>query len=127
MSDMSITTRDGVTAYEPGARIFGEAYWRMDEPVHSIEARLLWYTEGKGTMDSAVVQTVVFNRPAQEETRPFEVTLPIEPYSCSGKLISILWTIELVALPTKENIRLPLTMGPGGREITLGPVKPDVA
>ena len=125
MSDMNITTRDGNTAFEPGSQIFGEAFWRMDEPAESIEARLLWHTEGKGSMDSAVVQTATFDRPAQEETRPFEMTLPIEPYSCSGKLVSILWVIELVALPTKENIRLPLTMGPGGREIVLGTVKTD--
>lgn len=127
MSEMSITPRDGVTAFEPGGRIFGEACWRMDEQADSIEARLLWHTEGKGSMDSAVVQTVTFDRPAIEEARPFEMTLPIEPYSCSGKLVSILWTIELVSLPTKENIRLPLTMGPGGREVTLGAAKPGEA
>lgn len=127
MSEMSITLRDGVAAFEPGARILGEVHWRMDEPADSIEARLFWYTEGKGTRDNAVVQAVTFHRPAQEETRPLEITLPIEPYSCSGKLVSILWAIELVALPTKENARLPLTMGPGGREIVLGMVKTDAA
>ena len=125
MSDMNITPHDGGAAFEPGGRISGEVYWRMDEQADSIEARLLWYTEGKGSMDSAVVQTVAFDHPAMEETRPFEMTLPIEPYSCSGKLVSILWAVELVALPTMENIRLSLTMGPGGREIVLGTVKPD--
>ena len=95
----------------------------MDETAEYIEARLLWYTEGKGSMDSAVVQTATFDGPAQEETRAFEMTLPIEPYSCSGKLVSILWAIELVALPTRENIRLPLTMGPEGKEIVLGTVE----
>ena len=45
--------------------------------------------------------------------------LPPAPYSFSGKLISLIWAVEVVAEGIKEASRLEFTLSPDGREITL--------
>lgn len=117
MTEMAIEMKDGVTGFEPGATVHGRATWLMDGHVESLEARLMWHTVGMGTRDRAVAQTVTFHKPLQQETRSFEMRLPVEPYSCSGKLVSIVWLIELVALPSEENVNQTIVIGPGGKEV----------
>ena len=81
--------------------------------------RLFWFTRGKGTEDAAVVDTLRFETPQAEEARPFRFVLPEAPYSVSGKLISLVWALELVAEPSREVDRLELVVAPGGREVLL--------
>jgi len=68
-----------------------------------------------------VVETVRFEPPLPEEARPFRFLAPAEPYSFSGKLISLLWALEVVALPGHESARLDLTISPTGKEVLLNP------
>jgi hypothetical protein len=83
----------------PGETVSGRAAWSLDvdegEPA-SAELRLFWYTNGKGTEDVGVVETLTFDRPQRSEQRPFRLALPLEPYSFSGTLISLIWALELV-------------------------------
>jgi hypothetical protein len=120
MSQLKLATRDNQTVFRPGEEIQGAAGWQLDPPPKSVEVRLFWYTRGKGTEDAAIAQTVRFDHPKPEEARPFQFTVPEAPYSFSGKLISLIWALELVAEPGRESTRLELVVSPSGKEIQLG-------
>ena len=122
MTELTIATSEDRTAYQPGEEVMGDVHWKLDKPEGVLELRLFWFTRGKGVEDAGVVETVRFDRPQQEETRTFRFRLPDSPYSFSGKLISLVWALELVAEPAKDVHRLEITMAPGGKEIQLGSV-----
>lgn len=119
MSKLKISLKEDRTRFEPGDEIAGAVGWRLDAAPKSAELRLFWFTQGKGTQDVEVVDTVRFDNPGLEEARPFRFRLPESPFSCSGKLISILWALELVVESSKESTRADLVVGPGGREVML--------
>ena len=56
---------------------------------------------------------------AQAGERDFSIRVPNVPYSFSGKLITLAWAIELVALPGGETERLDLVIGPQPVEVDL--------
>lgn len=127
MSELKIAVRDNVTRFLPGDEVVAIASWRLDRAPKSIEARLFWFTRGKGTQDVGVVETVRFDRPLLEETRPARFRLPEAPHSFSGKLVSLIWALELVAEPSGESTRLELTVSPTGEEIVLHPAPPSTS
>ena len=47
------------------------------------------------------------------------MTLPAGPYSFSGRLISLIWALELVAEPGNHVARVEITLGPDGQEVVL--------
>lgn len=122
MTDLRIAIHGNRTAFEPGEVLEGTVRWRLDPTETRCELRLFWFTRGKGSPDVEVVNSLVFDQPAEEETRPFRFTLPTEPYSVSGQLVSLVWALELIATPGKENTRLELVVAPHGREVLLHPV-----
>jgi hypothetical protein len=124
---VTIETTDGRRAFRPGDRIEGTASWYLERQPGSVELRLFWYTQGKGTQDVEIVQTVPFESPGAVDSRAFSVELPVAPYSFSGKLISLIWALEVVAEPGGETGRLELTVSPTGVEILLRPDLPDHA
>ena len=119
MNNLKIGLRDERKSFQPGEELTGAAGWELDKAPESIEVRLLWFTQGKGTEDVTVVNTVRFEAPKAAEARPFQFRLPPAPYSFSGKLISLLWAVELVALPKKQSARAAFVMAPGGKEVVL--------
>jgi hypothetical protein len=119
MNELKIMLRDGQTAFVPGETLVGGAGWNFVDAPRRIEARLFWRTRGKGTEDVEVVSTVAFEAPMASEARPFEFKLPNGPYSFSGRLISVIWGIELLAPPFSETARVEFVMAPDGREIIL--------
>ncbi len=116
---LRIETRDSQTQFRPGEEIIGTVSWLLDESPEAIELRLFWYTQGKGTQDISLIESIRFDHPAQQERRPFRIRLPEAPYSFSGKLISLVWALELVELPSKDVERLDITLSPTGAEIVL--------
>ena len=119
MSQFKLGTRDNRTNFRPGDEITGAAGWQLDQPATAIEVRLFWYTKGKGTEDARVLDSVRFASPPLEGAQPFRFIAPGEPYSFSGKLVSLLWALELVAEPGNQATRLDLTISPTGTEILL--------
>jgi hypothetical protein len=119
MNQLKLGTRDNRTEFRPGDEIAGAAGWQLDQPPKSAEVRLFWYTRGKGTEDVSVVDTVRFDNPQREEARPFRFTAPAEPYSFSGRLISLVWALELVIEPGKESARFEFTLSSTGKEVLL--------
>ncbi|HEX8296500.1 MAG TPA: hypothetical protein VF593_09385 [Chthoniobacteraceae bacterium] len=124
MNQLQIGLREEKRCFSLGEEIGGAVLWEMERAPAKAELRLLWFTRGKGTEDIAVVEIVRFEAPQLGDTRPFSLRAPEAPYSFSGKLISLLWALELVLEPGGHCERVELTIAPGGEEIELPqPVK----
>ena len=119
MITLKIDTEDDRSQFEPGEVLNGNVAWSCDQTPQFLELRLFWFTRGKGTEDVGVVQCVKFEKPLQQESRPFQFKLPDSPYSFSGTLISLIWAVDLLALPTEDVVRREFEMGPGKREVKL--------
>lgn len=116
---LQIGLRENRRAFHPGEELAGAVLWEVDQPPRQAELRLLWFTRGKGTEDLSVVETVHFDAPQAGDTRPFQLRAPEAPHSFSGKLISLLWALELVLDPGDHCERVELVIAPDGREILL--------
>ena len=119
MSDLNIQISGGKTQFLPGEEIKGRITWRLNPKDHALELRLFWFTQGKGTSDVGIVGKIPFENPLREGGSDFRFVLPDAPHSFSGRLISLVWALELVALKTKAAQRVEFIMGPDGGEITL--------
>jgi hypothetical protein len=116
---LEISTEGGRLAFHPGEELRGTASWSLDAPPTRVELRLFWRTEGKGSQDVGVAETLSFDGAAPEERREFRLRLPPGPYSFSGKLISLIWALELVAEPGADASCQDITVSPTGREILI--------
>lgn len=116
---LSLQTSDGGTWFKPGELIEGRASWHLDSEADAIELRLFWYTTGKGSQDVGVVRTLRTDAPEPSGHRDFSIRIPEGPYSFSGRLITLAWAIEVVALPGGETERLDLRIGPQPVEVRL--------
>ena len=119
MGRVSLQLEGGSREYEPGAQVIAIADWEFETPEESIELRLYWKTRGKGDMDTNVVQEVSFDKPEPRGQKRLGIQLPDSPYSFSGKLVSLIWTLELEAFPSEESDIVEFTLAPGGKEIML--------
>jgi hypothetical protein len=119
MSQLKIEINNGKTAFRPGEDISGIAVWQLDREPEAVEIRIFWYTLGKGTQDVAIVETVRFDNPGLQAGHPFTIQAPNGPYSFSGTLISLVWALELVVLPSKDTDRANVTISSTGSEIAL--------
>ncbi len=119
MDWLEVTIPEGRTACTAGDEIEAAAVWQLDEMPTSLELRLFWYTEGKGGRDSEIVASESIE-PTPSGHRTCRLRLPdIVPSSFSGKLISLLWAIELVAEPGERAGRIELVVSPTGHELQL--------
>lgn len=118
MSSLHLELADSKTKYRPGEAVEGVAFWELAAPPQSVEIRLFWHTQGKGTVDVEVVQSQPAPA-AQKDRRPFRFVLPAGPYSVSGTLVSIVWGVELVAEPSGESASVEIVVSPTGEEIRL--------
>ena len=119
MTDLKIELGENRTAFQPGEEVAGTVSWSADQPMQKLELRLFWFTRGKGTQDTGLVETARFEQPSQTETRSFRFRLPEAPYSFSGTLISVVWALELIVYPSKEVTRSEIQVGPQRREVHL--------
>jgi hypothetical protein len=121
--NLAIFPSDGRTAYAPGETVAGTARWELDREVDSLELRLAWETDGKGTKDSATVKSIFFDSPGLRGMLDFTFKLPDGPYSFSGKLITLSWALWLIPKKSKESGKFPIVLSPTGQEIDL--LRPD--
>jgi len=116
---MNLELVDGKTRYRPGETLEGVAFWELTEAPRSVEVRLYWQTQGKGTVDLEVVQSVPFSGIGPRDRKPFRIVLPESPYSVSGKLVSIVWGVELVSEPKGDAVNIEIVISPTGEEVRL--------
>lgn len=116
---LALGTEGGRLAFLPGETLTGAAGWSLPEAPRSAEIRLFWHTKGKGTRDVRVVATVPLDQPGASEVRPFTIALPTEPWSTDGRLVSLVWTLELVLEPGGRNVHRELVISPTGQTVPL--------
>ena len=124
MSTLKIGTYANKTNFHPGEELAGKVLFLLDKPEKAVEIRLFWYTEGRGRPDVRIVDTVRIDKPELRGEHDFKFTLPAEPYSFAGALISLNWAVELVVLPSNEAERFAFTMSPTGDTLRL--VEPQI-
>ncbi len=122
MDTLNIALHDDKTAFAPGQTVEGTIRWSLQTNPEHLEFSLFWYTAGKGTRDVGVVETARFDNPGACGSKEFAFPLPDGPYSFSGKLISLIWAVELTCRPGSETARREITLSPTGREIILSEV-----
>lgn len=115
-------------AVAPGEPLRGRVGWEMPDAPELIELRLFYFTRGRGTRDVGVIDTQTWAAPGPSGTQDFEFGLPPGPHSCSGKLVAIIWALELVLQPSGHTERTEFVYSPDWREIDLGkyPVPEDL-
>lgn len=121
MDELIIKIEDEQTAFVPGQTVRGQVRWSRPVPPKKARLVLFWYTEGKGDEDNGLVERIPFETPQALDKRTFAFQLPVGPYSFSGRLISLMWALELHI--DKEFIRKEITVSPDGHEILLGEVR----
>ena len=119
MSNLEIVLAEPSASFKPGTAVEGTARWQLESRPSEVEVRLFWFTSGKGDRDVEIVDKLAFQSAASSEDRSFRFTLPQAPYSFSGKLVSLIWAIELVVKPGNKTARVEITVAPEGREIEL--------
>ena len=83
------------------------------------ELRLFYYTSGKGSRDVETLETKSVDILSPSGSQKFEFQLPLQPYSFSGRLVSLIWALEFELLKANETERLEFTLSPSGQEIDL--------
>jgi hypothetical protein len=117
---LGLLLEDAVAAFDPGARVAGVARWDAASfAPRGMELRLIWTLQGKWERDMRIAATIPLPDPQASERRPFFATLPLAPYSFRGTLLSLEWTLELVALPGEEKTSVGLIVAPGRHAIDL--------
>lgn len=124
MQALEIELPDGRTAYSPGETLSGNAIWRLQDKPKEVMLQLVWQTQGKGSTDMDIAETIPFANPQASESRPFSIRLPDAPYTFSGQLISLIWNLELNIQPGDQSHALEIAIAPHGKEILLPRIQP---
>ena len=103
----------------PGETIDGAVSWQLDAPPRQVFLRLFWRTKGNGVEDMEVVSEILFDDPRATETRLFTMMLPQSPYSFNGKLVSLIWALELGAEGKDAAFRKDMVIAPSAQPIDL--------
>ena len=120
MTDMlHLDLHDDQHALRPGDRVEGVISWSMSKRPKSAEVVLFWFTEGKGTSDTRIIDRMLIEQPVPDDSQIFSLQLPDQPYSFSGKLISLQWAIEAIVEPGHHVQRRTLIVSPTREEINL--------
>ena len=119
MSDVSLTVAEDRRGFAPLEVIRGTASWCLEAAPDSAEVRLFYFTRGKGSRDVRVVSTASLANPLARDDRSFTFLAPEQPHSFSGRLITLVWALELVVEPGPRSCRVELVVAPAAREIRL--------
>ena len=118
MSGLRIEIDGDRRAFKTGDTLAGRVSWDVSRAT-SAELRLFWFTRGKGTEDVGLVDSLAFADPRAADERQFRFTLPREPYSFSGTLLSIVWALELIVEPGSAVERREFVLSPTEQEVVI--------
>ena len=123
---ITINLNQTPAGYAPGESIGGTVEWtELNAKTSRVEIRLIWYTEGKGDTDFAIIETITEDSPAPTGSKKFSFVAPTRPFSFSGKLISLIWAVEVVEFPSRDGAKETLTISSDRNEIMLENSFPD--
>ena len=103
----------------PGDRITVQVDWDHVARSTAIDVRLCWL------LATPAQQRVIVNAresepyPFTRGSRAFTFTLPQTPCTIHGRLMRILWLVEVVLLPTRHCVRLGFVVSPDGEAVVL--------
>ncbi|MCC7368298.1 MAG: hypothetical protein IT306_07745 [Chloroflexi bacterium] len=92
---------NGVPCFEPGQAVSGSVVVQPDRSMEcrSLTVRLIWFTEGRGNpaSDQVAETSITQGRlvPEMVVEGAFQFQLPQQPWSYSGRLVSVIWAIEV--------------------------------
>jgi hypothetical protein len=124
MDKLKIVLHEDRTVFAPRETIRGRIEWNLDANPKCLDLSLFWYTAGRGTRDVGMVHNTWFDDPGSRGARDFSFTLPEGPFSVSGKLVSVIWSIELTCSPSSETVRREIVVSPTGKAVVLGSIRP---
>jgi len=119
---LKVTLQEDKTAFGPRETIRGVIEWNLDANPRRLDLSLFWYTAGQGMRDVGMLHNVWFDDPGARGSKEFSFELPDGPFSVSGKLVSVLWAIELTCSPGSETARREIVVSPTGQAVLLGSV-----
>jgi hypothetical protein len=120
MNSLLLTLRDAQSAYLPGETLRCTLSWDLEHEPEDLRVNLLWFTEGKGTTDSAIVAETPLPGPGTRGERDLSFQLPSAPLSFSGQLVSLRWALEAVTRKPKVHHNVAFVLSATGGEILLG-------
>ncbi len=87
----------------------------------SLAVRLIFYTSGKGDRDFRIVDAteIELGASALEHQADFQFVAPTRPLSFNGKLVSLSWAIEAVALPSTQTQRTDIVISDDNEAVVL--------
>lgn len=120
MSRFDVRLSAEPAAYSPGASLEGEAVWRLDRLLESLDLKVYWTTDGSFGAGIApmVVHTQKISVSELEGRHLFRVDLPHGPWSFQGRLFSVRWYVELSDDGDTRG-RTEFILGPEGRAVAL--------
>jgi hypothetical protein len=80
----------------PYETVAGRVEWRLESVPRGLELRLCWFTRGRGTVEAETVAALPLGD-TKDGARDFAFVLPGEPWSTGGRLVEIVWGLEVVA------------------------------
>lgn len=112
MNQLKINLDKQSGTFSPGEILSGSATWNLSTRPGKAEVHLLWFTEGKGTRDAEIIESVTGESISQSGELEFRWKLPLSPYTYHGTLLSILWQVELVIDGVSEITSVPISLTP---------------
>ena len=119
MSSVRIELDFDTSHFAAGDRIGGQVVWDLARPIERLELTLFWRTSGKGTVDTQIVRHATLAAAGATGSAPFSLTAPESPYSFSGRLITLAWSLEALVEPGGLVARQDIVIAPGGEEVLL--------
>ena len=117
---MRLEIAGGKTRFKPGESLEGTLFWDFAVVPKGMEVKLCWQTQGKGTQDREVVKRLHWECSTRSDRKAFTIPLPEGPYSFSGKLVSLVWSLEAAAdLAAGKAEPVNFTLSPDGNELLL--------
>jgi hypothetical protein len=128
MNAFKITLDKGdLPTFLPGDEVKGRVSLVGEIPnkIDKLNVDLVWRTRGKGTVDSEVVDSVEFTLPGIADGGRFSLKIPeAGPYSLAGRLLSIVWYVELRARKQKDALAaMHMTVSPTGQPVSISEVQ----
>lgn len=106
--------------YDCGEPVGVTVRWsELPANTETLEIRLIWFTRGKGDRDVRIVACHRIAQPSTNGSETVNFDSPGQPYSFSGKLISLIWAVEVIVFPARQAELAELVIAPGGNEIQL--------
>ena len=121
---LAVQTGGGISLLAPGALAPGETLVGniIREAVAqpgALTLRLGWFREIRDSREAEVVWARSLPELAPGTDVDFEVTLPSEPWTTKGNLMTVEWRLEVLDAAGVPLVTTPLVIAPGGVPVTL--------